>query len=265
MKKLGALVPIRLGSERLPGKALKYICNRPVVYHLLDRICASQYVDKKDVVVCTTHDSSDDTLVDVVENYGASVFRGSTHDIIKRFYDAFRAFGFDAVIQVDGDDPLCDTEYMDLTLNALIENDSLEYVFSEGLPLGINSKSFTRQAMDKVFAHYKTEKNDTGFCYFFSKTGLCKVGTIQPKSPDHILDEARLTLDYDEDFEFFTKIIEALYVEDKIFDLRELIEYLKSNPNLMKINNGLDDEYRQRTEEKAKLYFKNEEGKLREL
>ena len=150
MNNFGTLIPVRLRSERLPGKALKTICGKPVICHLLDRAFASQYVLPENVVVCTTLDSTDDALVDVVEGYGASIFRGSADDIIKRFNDAIEAFGFDAVIQVDGDDPLCDPEYMDLTLEALIQDRELDFASSEGLPLGINSKSFTTKAMKKV-------------------------------------------------------------------------------------------------------------------
>ena len=49
--KIGALIPIRLSSERLPGKALKLIQGRPAVKHLLDRAFESKYLDKKRGVV----------------------------------------------------------------------------------------------------------------------------------------------------------------------------------------------------------------------
>ena len=38
--KIGALIPARLSSERLPGKALAQICDRPMIAHLLDRVAA---------------------------------------------------------------------------------------------------------------------------------------------------------------------------------------------------------------------------------
>ncbi|HAT36435.1 MAG TPA: acylneuraminate cytidylyltransferase, partial [Rhodospirillaceae bacterium] len=61
--KIGALIPIRLASERLPRKAIMTICDRPIVHHLLDRIAACRHIDDaKNIVVCTTTDSSDDEL-----------------------------------------------------------------------------------------------------------------------------------------------------------------------------------------------------------
>ena len=61
-------------------------------------------------------------LVDIISDYGCSVFRGDTDDIIARFFAAMAEFQFDAVIQADGDDPLSATEYMDLTMEALLKN-----------------------------------------------------------------------------------------------------------------------------------------------
>jgi spore coat polysaccharide biosynthesis protein SpsF len=259
-KKLGAIIPIRLASERLPNKAIKEICGRPVVWHLLDRVCVSKHIQKSDVVVCTTQEKSDDSLEEIVKRYGCSVFRGSTDDIIKRFYEAVEFYGFDAVIQVDGDDILCDTQYMDLTMDKLLEDPTLDIVTCEELPLGIASKSFTRRAMERVYRHYKTEKNDTGFIYFFTKTSLCKKSIIHPIKPEHVLDEARLTLDYEEDFEVFRIIIEALYREGRVFGLEEIVLFLRQYPGVMKINAVLNEKYMQRHQEKAQLLYEDDFG-----
>jgi spore coat polysaccharide biosynthesis protein SpsF len=263
--KLGAIIPIRLASERLPGKALIEICGRPVLWHLLDRVCASRFLKKKDVVVCTTEDESDGPLADAVQTYGCSVFRGNRDDLIKRFHDAIARHGFDAVVQIDGDDPLSDTEYMDLTMEKLLADSTIDIVTCEGLPLGIATKSFTRSAMEKVYRHYKTEKNDTGFIYFFTRTGLCKQVSVRPKIPGHVLDEARLTLDYGEDLEVFTRIFEALYVPGQVFGLEAVVRFLREHPEVMKLNSGLDEEYWRRTREKAQLFYSDARGEVQKI
>lgn len=265
--KVGALIPIRLASERLPNKALLNICGRPVVWHLLDRVCsARRIVNKSDVVVCTTEDARDDPLAQAVEEYGCSVFRGSADDIIRRFFDAMTAHGFDAVIQVDGDDPVSDAVYMNLTMETLLNDPSLDIVTCEGLPLGVASKSFTRKALGRVFRHYKTEQNDTGFIYFFTKTGLCNQAVVGPVSKGHILDEARLTMDYQEDLEVFSVIFSALYRPGAPpFPLDSLLKFLRANPKVMRINNVLSKRYWQRTREKGQLAYVDGSGVLRQV
>lgn len=264
---IGALIPIRLASERLPGKAIKEICGRPVVHHLLDRVAACRFIeDKKNVVVCTTKEASDDALVDVVENFGASVFRGSTDDILKRFGDAMDHFGFDAVVQADGDDPLSATEYMDLTMEQLLANPELDIVTVTGVPLGTATKSFTNAAMKKVLASYVSEENDTGFIDFFTKTGICNHLELTCEREEHVHDSARLTLDYQEDFDLFTRIFEALYSPDELFGLDAVVALLREHPKLVAINQAVEEEYWQRwNAKKSELSYRDPDGKLQTI
>ena len=265
--RIGALVPIRLASERLPGKALIKICNRPMCFHLLDRVLASKFIDDpKNIVVCTTCDASDDELIAPIEAYGCSIFRGATDDIIRRFSDAMAAFDLDYVIQADGDDPLSATEYMDQTMDTLLKNTDVDIVTIKGLPLGCATKSFSRNAMSKVMAAYKTKKNDTGFIYFFTKSGLCQHLEIVCKDPAHQNSEARLTLDYPADLRVFKAIFEECYVpREKPASLATIIDFLEKNPELIKENQHVEKEYWQRTAERAQLEYRDADGNLESI
>ena len=262
---IGALIPMRLTSERLPGKALKLINGRPIVHHLLDRAAACKYLTPEHIVVCTTNDPEDDPLVKIVEDYGAAIFRGARDDIIKRFNDTMVHFDFDAVVQIDGDDPLTDPLYMDLTMDLLLSDPGLGIVCSEGLPLGVNCKSFSRAAMTTVMESYKAGLNDTGFIYYFTKTDLVKQGAVSATTADHVLDEARLTLDYDVDLELFRRIFEALEPEGHMCTLAEVVKYLRDNTDILQINHGLDEEYWQRTRDKAQLTYSDGDGSVRQI
>lgn len=255
MTRIGALIPARLASERLPGKALKEIAGKLVIQHLLDRVFACRFVDPENTVLCTTKDPSDDPLVEAVEAYGASVFRGATDDIIDRFQGAITAFGFDAVVQVNGDNPLTAVEYMDLTMQTLLDDPKLDIVSCKGLPLGSDAKSFTAHAMAHVHAHYRTAENDTGFIYYFTKSGLCEHKELGPASLEHVHDTARLTLDYMEDLEVFRQIFEAFRSRDTVPSFAEVIAYLNANPEVVQQNLHLAAKYWQRTNALVKLDF----------
>ncbi|MBO8132048.1 MAG: hypothetical protein H0Z29_11150 [Candidatus Marinimicrobia bacterium] len=263
--KIGALIPIRLTSERLPNKAIKILCGKPVVCHLLDRVFNSKYLTKENVVVCTTNDVSDDPLVEIVKSYGASVYRGSRNDIIKRFYDAINEFNFDYVIEINGDNITAEPRYMDLTMEKLISYNTLDIVTCYSLPLGVGSQSFSMNAIKKVYKRYKTKRNDTGFIYYFTKTGLCKHLDIEPISKNHIYDNIRLTLDYPEDFEFFKVIFGELYKEGEIFHFDDILNLIKKRPEIVKINNFLEKKYWKRTKAKVSLEYIDEKGKINEI
>jgi len=236
--RIGALIPARLASERLPGKALADISGRPMIAHLLDRVAACRHIrDRADVVVCTTTAASDDPLEAAVRAEGCSVFRGSVDDIIRRFADAIENFGFDAVVQADGDDPLSATECMDETANAILADPTLDIVTMSGLPLGCATKTFTRRAMDKVVRAYMTERNDTGFIYFFTRSGLCTHLDLRNERRNWAHDTARLTLDY-----------------------AETVAFLNANPELARSNLAVQDEYWARTAEKVRLSYRGADG-----
>jgi spore coat polysaccharide biosynthesis protein SpsF (cytidylyltransferase family) len=228
---------------------------RPAIAHLLDRLFASQYLEPSRVVVCTTQDPSDDALVPVVEATGARVFRGSRDNIIDRFHQAARSFGFDVVVQADGDDPCVDPLYMDFCVEALLADEALDIVVADGLPLGLASKAFRRSALDRVWAHHTTDRNDTGFIYYFTRTGLCEVGTVTA-GPKHRHATARLTLDHVEDLAFFRALFAELYVPDEVFGVEEIVSLLERCPELLALNAGLDERYWSRTRELSQLEYR---------
>ena len=264
--KVGAFIPIRLDSERLPGKALMKAAGKPMVHHLLDRVFASRnIISREDVVVCTTSDNVDDALAHAVKSYGGSIFRGDKNDLIRRFKDAADHFGFEIILQVDGDDPLADTQYMDLTIEALMDDDSLDAATTVGLPFGINVKSFTRNALNKVFQFYRSKQNDTGFALYFTKSSICQCREIAPLSNAHIMPDARLTLDYIEDLEMFRRVLDSLYKPGELFDLTKLVTFLNSHPEIVAINSGLQEAYAERSREKFSLQYANEAGVVQKI
>ena len=256
--RIGALVPVRLGSERLPGKALLPIQDRPVIVHLLERVFASRHLSPDRVVICTTREPSDDPLVEVVERTGARVFRGSRDNILERFAGAVEAFGFDAVLEADGDDPCVDPGYMDRCLDALLADESLGMVSVQGLPLGLSSNAIRADALKVVREHCLTEQNDTGFMYYFSRTGLCRHAVLSPVSETHRHDTARLTLDYPEDLEFLRALFRELSVPGRVFGVEAIVELLRRRPDLLAINAGLNERFWERTRERAKLEYRRD-------
>jgi spore coat polysaccharide biosynthesis protein SpsF (cytidylyltransferase family) len=116
--------------------------------------------------------------------------------------------------------------------------------------------------MDKVVTAYQTEKNDTGFIYFFTKSGLCHHLNIENSELSWQHDMSRLTLDYECDLSLIRAIFKSLYWPGKVFGLAEMVAFLNTNPNLVASNLAVQDEYWARTTKKAKLSYRNEEGRI---
>ena len=87
-------IPARLRSSRLPEKQLKKINGIPLLKLLVQRLKKSS--KKRNIIVCTSIEKSDDKLVSFLEHEGILYFRGSENDILQRFLDAAKKFNTDS-------------------------------------------------------------------------------------------------------------------------------------------------------------------------
>jgi spore coat polysaccharide biosynthesis protein SpsF (cytidylyltransferase family) len=263
---IGGLVHARMTSERLPGKPLAEICGRAAILHLADRMTACRYLTRDRIVLCTTTDPRDDVLAATVSRAGFQVFRGSTHDIVDRFYRAAAEHGFDAVVQVDGDDVCADPGYMDRVLDALLANPEVDVVLADGLPLGVASKAISFRALERVHQAYVPGDNSTGASYYFTRSGLCRVARIEADAADRH-DTARLTLDEPADLAFFRAVFDHLHAPPMVFSVAQIVALLREHPELLELNSGLTDDYFARSDEhvrREQLRFRTPEG-IREV
>lgn len=241
------------------------VAGQPALFHLLDRAVACRHVDKKDVVVCTTEEPADDPLVDAVAAYGAGIFRGPTDDLIRRLHNATIALDFAYLVEADGDDLCCATEYMDLCFEILLADAETDVVTCAGLPLGVAPRGFTRAAIEQVCGHCESRTNDTGFFHLFTKTGLCRETSLPPRTQAHIQAEARLTLDYPEDLEFFRQLLSGLGSPGAPAPLDALVGRLESDLALIAVNSHMNEAFWKRTAEKTRLAWRDRDGKTREI
>lgn len=242
-----ALIPCRLDSSRLPGKALLDVAGKPAIQRLIEQAERSSFLQRSDIVVCTTARPSDDPLADAVTALGAQIFRGHTDDLIDRMYNATLSFPSDLVAEIDGDDICADPDYMDLAL-AIVERGEAEVAYSgTDLPLGSGTKAFGGDCLARVYECYVPGKNDTGFGYYLTKSGLFRVKPVACANTQHIMPDLRLTLDYPEDLEVFRRIYAEADRLGQPASLEFICDYARRTPELGQINANLDESYWERT------------------
>ncbi|HMF14579.1 MAG TPA: NTP transferase domain-containing protein [Gemmataceae bacterium] len=145
-----AIVQARMGSTRLPGKALADLAGKPVLWHVVQRVHRARRVDE--VVVATSTSPSDDPLVDFCSASGIPVFRGSESDVLDRVYQATREYGADVVVRVTGDCPLLDPSVIERVLGAYAGGDYdyvsnvIHYTYPDGLDVEVLSMAALARA-----------------------------------------------------------------------------------------------------------------------
>jgi perosamine synthetase len=233
-----AIIQARTGSTRLPNKVLMKIKDKPVIAHIINRICGSRYINS--IVVATTVNPADDVLVEYINtNTNCSVFRGSEENVLDRFYFCAKKHSADIIVRITADDPLKDAEIIDKAINMLLSDSHMDYVsntITPTYPEGLDVEVFRFRALQKAFneAESKTDKEHVT-PYIWRNPGIF---TIKNFEYEENLSGWRWTLDKPEDFEFITRIYDRFYNDKKAFSFKEVITYLKVNFDIQKINLG---------------------------
>lgn len=132
MSRCGIVLQARMGSSRLPGKALASVGSRTILEHCLRRLLAPGVAP---VVLATTVRPEDEALAGVARDLGVQVFRGDAEDVLDRYVRCAAAFEFDTVIRATADNPGVDMQAPVRVLECLEYTDA-DYVREEGLPYG---------------------------------------------------------------------------------------------------------------------------------
>ena len=113
-----AAIPARYGSTRLPGKPLLPLAGRPMVQHVWERASRAPGIGR--VVVLT----DDERVARAVEGFGGEVEMtpAECHSGTDRIAYAARHWEAEAVINVQGDEPLIDPESVGRIARHLVEH-----------------------------------------------------------------------------------------------------------------------------------------------
>ena len=110
--KIVATITARMTSNRLPGKVMLPVLDRPILHYLVERLKNVPSIDN--IVLATTVNKTDDTLIDFAINEGISYFRGSEDDVLLRVVEAADSVDADItkIIQMPFVNPLTGPIYV---------------------------------------------------------------------------------------------------------------------------------------------------------
>lgn len=113
--KTAIIVQARMSSQRLPGKVLRQVAQKPLLQYLIESL--SQCRENNLVLIATSVDRSDDPVEDFCSKLGVAVHRGPLDDVAARFSEAASRHRLDAFARVSGDSPLIDHRLVDQMLS----------------------------------------------------------------------------------------------------------------------------------------------------
>ena len=249
--KQAIFVSARTASTRLPNKShLDLYEGTSLISHILNR---AKLASADLVVLCTTREPEDDSLVDVANTCGVEVFRGSTEDKLARWLGACDKFGVTAFVTMDGDDPFCDPS---LAAQAFTQLQECDFVESTQIVTGGFTYAINTDALRKV-CEIKDSENTEMMWTYFKDTGLFKVNELSVSEKELLRNDIRLTLDYIEDLELFRKIFQILDSRENI-KLLEVVRLLANRDDLRMSNFFRQGEFLKNQAVKTELKLREE-------
>ena len=227
-------ITVRTGSTRLPNKSILKIKGKHTIEYVIDSVKKSKYADN--IVLCTTLNSEDDILCDIAKKNGVDVFRGSEHDKLDRWWWASRSRLCQSFVTVDGDDLFYDAKLADLCFEQLEDND-----FVNGQGLYNDTYGFKDTFLEEVIEDKKNQIIEPHEIVNFLKNKDFKVSELTDVPYYFKKQKIRMTLDYQEDFEFFKNVIENLNDD---FTFKDVLNYLLKNESVVDINYFREEEWK---------------------
>jgi spore coat polysaccharide biosynthesis protein SpsF len=226
--KTGILITARLGSTRLKRKHLLPVLGHPILYYLLSEGTVEVFI--------STSDEPENRAFEQFSDDNTRVFYGSKSNIPLRHLQTADTHCLDSIIAVDGDDILCSVNGMQALYQFVRKGG--HYVKTSGLPFGMNSMGYSRSFLETSVRRRTKETLETGWGRIFDTSLLTDIVIALPVKSDAL----RFTLDYEEDYRFFTSVIELL--GDKILTAQdEEIVHMVLENRLHAINESISEDY----------------------
>jgi glutamate-1-semialdehyde 2,1-aminomutase len=233
--KIVALVQARMGSTRLPNKVMKPIAGIPMIELLLTRLAKSKEIDQ--IVVATSVDERNITLVEHVRMLGYTCEQGSENDVLERYAQAAEKHKADVVVRITGDCPLVDPDLVDEVIRQF-KAEKVDYFCNTNPPTypdGLDIEVFTFKALEQTSRETADPFDREHVTPYLRKSGKFKTAAMQHSEDLSVL---RWTVDEPADFEVIEKVFKH-FNPTIDFTWVDVLALQKQHPEIFNINQHL--------------------------
>ena len=230
-----AIVQARMGSTRLPNKVMRPILGVPMIELLLDRLSQSELVDG--IVIATSRDPGNKSLIEHIGSLGYESYQGSEDDVLDRYYHVAQQFAAETVVRITGDCPLVDPHIVDQVTSEFYSRqvDYLSNTDPPTYPDGLDVEVFRFEALEQAWKMAKEPREREHVTPYIRESGEFSRDSIRYHE-DH--SAKRWTVDEYVDFKVIERIFEH-FNPRKDFGWLDVLnlqvvhpEYFQDNQNL---------------------------------
>ncbi len=235
-KKITVMIQARTGSSRLPNKVLEKIENKPMIWHVINRV--KQIKSVQQIALITTNENSDKVLLKIAEDEGIIGFAGNTDDVLDRHFQCALNIDADPIIRITGDCPLIDPFLVEDILQFYLTH-NFDYVSNTIIPTypdGLDTEILSFSTLEKLHRNTKLYSEREHVTLAIPKNSqLFNFFNYKNKED---LSSFRWTVDRDVDLQFVREIYSRL-APRTIFSMDDVLKIILNEPHLLDINKGI--------------------------
>ena len=237
---IGCIIQARMGSTRLPGKVMLDVeSNKTVLYFVIKQLQSCKLVDK--IIIATTTLEADNKIADYLKDLGIDCFRGSSNNVLDRYYQCAKEYSVSTIVRIPSDKPLIDPEIVDNVVSMFM-NSSYDYITNflpnPTFPSGTEVEVFSINALKKAWEKAKIPSEKEHVTpYFINHEDKFKIfHTENSENLSHL----RWAVDRIEDLKLVRKI--ASKIKKRPILMKDILELFTREPELVKINKNVNRE-----------------------
>ncbi len=227
------IIQARIGSTRLPGKVMQKIDNNyTVLDYVIQQLKSSKKIEK--IVVATTNLNEDDVICNHLFSKNIEFYRGSSKDVLDRYYNCAKKFLANTIIRITGDNPLIDPNIIDLVVDEY-KNHQCDFATNTLLrtfPYGTEVEVFSFETLEKAWKNSKLPSEREHVTPFIrnNKNGFNLINTEYQEDLSHL----RYTVDRIEDLKLVKEIVKN--IPNRPILLKHILNLYKTKSKIFKIN-----------------------------
>ena len=236
------VVQARMSSSRLPKKVMLPILGKPLLFRMIERLKEVKRI--VNIVIATSTHCDDDIIAHFCEKEGIIHYRGSLNDCLDRHWQVANLLRADVVVKTPSDCPLIDPQIVDKVLDYYFDNQNqFDYIsnlhpatYPDGNDVEVMSIDCLERAWNEASRPLELEHTTP---YIWENPDKFSIGNVVWETGFDYSLSHRLTIDYEEDYQFIKRVFEELYPQKNSFSIDDILALLASKPEIYQINNHL--------------------------
>lgn len=254
---IGCIIQARTGSTRLPRKVMQKIDKDDIVLDfVINQVKSSKKIEK--IIVATTNLTEDDVICEHLILQKIEFFRGSSEDVLDRYYQCAKKYTIDHIVRITADNPLIDPNIIDLVIEDY-KNKKCDFAtntLQRTFPYGTEVEIFSFKSLEKAWKNAK-KPSDREHVTPFIRDPQNKF-TLSNTQYQEDLSHFRYTVDRIEDLQLVKEIIKNISTRPILF--QDVIELYKKRPEIFEINKNVKHDGHLSSLKKDEQYLKSQKN-----